>query len=1112
MRIGIAAFLAIVAGMQGGVPIASAFPDAETVTRLADFPNRFSKFDAVAHSASWHTFLLSDPVSHLLIEVGSNDWGSAYPQSHDCSPAAPSAVTPGFAAEWVEYNPDTSTPIAATCGLPSVDGQATVRSFDNTGPDIQTAVVDSADGLVFVPCLCGSNLSTSEQIRTIMAVSEHPLQIAGDFCVIADAADPCTPPTTANSATGSSQALSQSPYPYLQDLSWYGGTADHPADDLIALSDNYQNRDPVSANPDYLVQEPLGVAVTDYHIEHDATGALSLRLQWTIHLGPNVCQRALTGMLGQLAAADRTVDRAGDQSLFVPCTTASASSTTVVKVPLQATGQPAGDPGTDPTVKVEPLVAPFPGQDFLFDPTAERGYLLPQIVAGDGLSVAVYDGGARKESHEAFRPASFLGRIQVSNYPLNAFALDLQTGRLYVDDSLEGRLQLIDGRRTPLSPGRPFSGLFPAEAAGTYQAVAVPPDPAYPYTRVFLPNTTGADQYHDPIMSNIKVVADRAPVSANPPAGVVDSTTYGGAIAPGAIVSTTYAGHAAGYGVQADLVGGYLAPVDNTAARETTVVPPAARDTVDLHAGSVQSSTLQDGSAQAKATALADANGNAARAYHSCSDALSPQSCMALQCPIPLSDFGVQQLQSVDPCAAAVAAEPTNCAVPQTAVDPCNTASTTTTSQGWPYPGAECSQPGPSDKEGRQSASGFHYTPVRSTDSSATPSATPTPQPSMPQTESASAVADCSNGANSFPQVTAVGRLGCTGAASPPAPDSSSLPSPPAAPDLQCADGASPITLGTATLAPALTVTNAYTQTLITSPSSQEGVVESSVTAVAQGLHLDLGDGATLDIAQATQRVLTEAGGRPGTAHTTRTVTLEGVVLQRPGFPTASLCVQPDTCSGDQGLLDQINTFDPSHLYATLPEPDEPFGTEPDGVSPAGSPGGYQAKVEASVAEQQGDALFNGISGFNGDGTEKTLLPALRLILNAPGSATVSRLIVDLAGVEADTELGVQVFQDDTGMGTPTVDATQSLIQAGVPPVTYQPGTAGTPGFPGQPAPAAYHSGLLGVLERALSGLGWLVRSPLAGLQMAGFLVLLGLPVLLVRRRWTWQPDLREEG
>jgi hypothetical protein len=160
--------------------------------------------------------------------------------------------------------------------------------------------------------------------------------------------------------------------------------------------------------------------------------------------------------------------------------------------------------------------------------------------------------------------------------------------------------------------------------------------------------------------------------------------------------------------------------------------------------------------------------------------------------------------------------------------------------------------------------------------------------------------------------------------------------------------------------------------------------------------------------------------------------------------------------------------------------------------------------VQASPTQQQGDKQFNAITGFRG--AESKFLPALRIVLYDPGSSQISREILDFAGVEADAQMGLQVasaFAGDTG---PAIDMTQAMADAGVAPLSsYVPGTAGSLALAGQPAGTHFSPGLQGLVERALAGLNWLVRSPMAGLQMATFLGLLGVPFLLMRRRWTWR-------
>jgi hypothetical protein len=1061
---GIAVLAGTLAGPAHSASRADGLPPQGTLTRIADMPNHYAAFDPMVSGGppTNLSFLLVDPVNHLLISPADDNWGRYYPKVGDCAGKWTSSIPPitSFPTEWVTYDIDSYKVKATGCDLPNVDAQASVDGKI----DGQTAVVDSTSKLVFVPCICGTSTTVTGR-QSIVAVSEETLQPVAQVCVQFMPGDTCTP-ATSDTAAGS---LAQPPYSYLHDLSWYA-----PTDDLIALTDNFRPTQPYNYNVYEQPSGPLGVAITDYHVSQTG-GQTNLVLKWTIHLGPQVCARALFDPLAWTGAAYRSEDPS-DPALFVPCTSqtgpAGPAGTVVVKVPLQGDGRPAGDPAVDPAAKIQAVTAPFVGQDFIFDPRAERGLLLPQELSTTGLTVAVYDGGHGRQ------PSSFLGRIEAGHSKYNAYAIDPNTGRVYVDDALVDGLTLIDGRRNPITPGYVFPSFKTGLPVGTHQAVVVPPDAAYPYTRLIMPNDTYFSKDGWPHVPNFTVIADRVSVSQDPPTNRIDSNTYTGAIPAGSAVSTTYNASASGYGIHSDLVGGYAGPLDNNAPGKASSAAPFGDKQFDVAAGAVEQSALRDGSSQARASSLFDVNGNSAQAYHACSDPSSPQSCAPHRaCPVPV---WIDPNQT-DPCsrgyeAVAPATRPSPC--PMFGQDPCNTS----TAQSWSYPVVECSQPGPKDHEGRQSVSG-----VNSTSPHPKSSSDPPTQSKLPQSEGTTAVADCSNG-----QVTATAQFGCVGVAMPPTLDASSSAS------VQCDQGAKPLPVGPAQIASNLTVTNARTSTLITPPSG--GLVKSAVTSIAQGIHLDLGSGGSVDINQVAQTVVAQAGGRPGTAHTSRRVTLQGVTLAKPGESPTTLCLKP--CQGDQALLDILNAFDPAHLYVTLPIPDEPFGPEPDGVSPAGSPGGYMAQVQANQAQQQGDVQFNQMSGFAG--TEKTFVAALRMILNDPGDATVNREVIDFAGVEADVQLGVQVVSEYSFAGA--LDATQPMIQAGV--ASSGPFGSGSPEtvmLPGQSQAAQVviqHGGLLGVLERAFNGVSWLVRRPLAALQMAAFLLLLGLPVMALRRRW----------
>jgi hypothetical protein len=300
-----------------------------------------------------------------------------------------------------------------------------------------------------------------------------------------------------------------------------------------------------------------------------------------------------------------------------------------------------------------------------------------------------------------------------------------------------------------------------------------------------------------------------------------------------------------------------------------------------------------------------------------------------------------------------------------------------------------------------------------------------------------------------------------------------------------------------------LTLSQAETTTDNSPPGSNGGLAVSTVTARAAGIHLILSDGAAIDIGEIDHTAKAWAGGQTATAGTKRTLSIHDVRLTPPGGEAVVLCQGQESCADGgqlEALLDQLNSLDPTHIYATVPTPDEPFGVDSDGTSPKGSPGGYLGQVQASVIEQQGDVQFNNMTGF--EGTEKTLLPALRIVVFDPGDAQINREVLDLAGVEADARLGIDVelpFSDVTN--PPAIDIQQAEAAAGlVPGAPFATGNGGGGGVPVGPQPR--HKGLLALWDRTLDGLGWLVRSPFGAIQMAAFLTLLGIPVALMRRRW----------
>jgi hypothetical protein len=1025
-----AAIVGLVAIATARMPAqADALPPPGTVSVIGQLPDFATAADTIidtgggGDAVSPNTFLVADPVHRVLVEM--NDY--VLGQGNACKGSS----TTYLGSVWTSYDIDTYQPIAVGCDLPSVNGQF---GFSNGNTTTLTAVVvDPTSGLILAPCLsCDGNADD------IYAVSTTTLHIVAKICVALESN--VSYPSGCVQPDGITDA-SKAPYTHLRGLSWYA-----PDNDLVVLTDNF-------GAPGSPPQGQPGVAVSDYHLVDDGSGHIHVLLRWTAYVSGPSCVRSLLDTQDWTGVAYRS-EAPGDPALFVPCTSSLGVSagiqpnqaTVIEKIRLNQDGTLPANAATTATV----TVAPFNGQSVIFDPAGERGYLIP-VNPNNGFTMAVYDG----------RSASFLGRLQVASGPGQAmFGVDPATGRMYAGESGTG-IRLVEGRRTPpaiISPVPPAGISAVGRGYGTNVAVA-PPDAAHPYQRIFLPLLTDQGPGRTDngqlrkYMKYFTVLGDRIGATQDPPPTQVDEGTHPGA--PGVPVSVvSYGANAAGYGVHADLVGGYWGAFMNNvpesdAAYQNGLAPPFGLKTLDVAAGAVGRAALVDGSAQVNASSLYDLGGSGTQGYRSCSDVLSPQSC-APPPPGLLPDLP---------------------SAPQS------------TAQQWPYPVAECSKPG--EGADSQRVSGTTTTPPHSTDPSATP-APPSGVPASGLTSGASAFADCSAG-----QASGTGRYQC-------ASGSVSASQDPAASSCDPKPGQ-------------LGIASVETDTKVQPP--KDGITTSTVTASVHGIHLDLGTGVAVDIQGVVQTVTASAGGRPGTATTQRSVLISGVTVTQAGQPPHLLCVA-NPCQGDGQLLDTLNSVDPSHFYVLLPTPDEPFGVAGDHMSPRGSPGGYQATVQSSRAEQQGDKQWNGMTGFSG--SEKDLLPALRIVLYDPGEAQVHRLILDFAGVEADAHLGLQSASDSGGtFDTTTVEATQAMVEAGIPPTSmFIPGTLGTPRIVGQSKPPASHSGggPLGILERTLDGISWLVRSPFGGVQMAAFLTLLGVPLLLSRRRWVGRIPSQREG
>lgn len=1049
------------AASVGPVFVESHFPNWATAVdaQQAQQPNEYNW-------ASKDTDVLVDNPNHLALVIN-----GAREQTFTCR---------GGGEEIVKYDLDTAQRLGAGCA--TVPPNPAQLGFDNG--DGLWAAVSSKSRVVVV----GQIIPNTASLERFALTSEDSLSDVKFVCVgpvgfaISDSTGlaPCESASVDNPASPPTP-----PFPFV-----HGFTLDPVTNDLLVLTDP---RDPqvVAANNDL---PPLGVRVAAYRLEGVGTN-VTVRLRWVVQVAPNLCQASLVqeSTFGAWqTGAPFFSDNPSDPALFVPCssgnTSLGASGATVVKIPLQGGDCMCPEPG----VTGSAVAAPAAAGGFLFDPVGERGYLLPQAGTANayGATVLVYDGHGQ---------GSMAGRFSIGETPQKNlsgayyFAVDPGTGRFYAEDVKNG-LRVVDGRRTPITPGFFFPIVQPVPIPPEVNYLdVIQPDSDHPHTRLIVPLSTRL-VLGIPRMDYLSVIADELPVSTDPPPDEADSNTFAGPVPDGAALSSNYGEAARGFGFHSDLVGGYAGVVYNSNPDQFAFSDeyPYGRSTLDVAAGVVESSTLRDGAAQGAASAFADINGLATGLYHQCTDRYSLQTCLPPNCAPNLNG----QQTALDPCApiySALAAEQalTSPATPRPS-----------SAQGWPYPTAECSEPG---GDSSQAVDGLYKTPDHST----APSATPAPQEDLLDTNQsvgAPVTSAFATGARAEAQCggpfRALGRFQCYGAAS----TSAATPG----------TGSSFASASTCLQPQTIMFSSAETTSSMTPPADNGGVAETSVTASVSGVRFLLPDKATIEIGQVLQTATVWAGGRAGTARTSRTVVIHDVRTSNPldGSSTTlcagSGCVVGASADTAAPLLQALNALDPGHIFVSLPTPDTRFGIEADGVSPAGSPGGYLAAIEANPIEQQGDHDFNDMTrGF--DHAESTLLPALRIVAYDSGNSQISREIFDFAGVEADAHLGIEVNEaiPDTA---PTVDETQAMIEAGVPPVsTYIPGTTGSAAFPGQPAATDYHGGLLGVIERTLDGMSWLYRAPFAGIQMAAFLVLLGLPLLLSRRRWTWRPASREE-
>lgn len=304
-----------------------------------------------------------------------------------------------------------------------------------------------------------------------------------------------------------------------------------------------------------------------------------------------------------------------------------------------------------------------------------------------------------------------------------------------------------------------------------------------------------------------------------------------------------------------------------------------------------------------------------------------------------------------------------------------------------------------------------------------------------------------------------------------------------------------------ASVNPTLTVASASANGSVTPPGVATGIV-SRATGEAQGVRIDLGPAGSITIGDVAQMATATAAGTANSASASRAVTIRDVALTANGTTTV-LCGKAATCDPDM-VADKINGAFPTLVHVSQPVPADPYGWTNGavGTAPAGSPGGYTAAVESSATEQDADQKYNAMIP-----EESVFLPALRIVLYgfSDGASNYSREVLDLAGVDVDAQMGINVLPPFDGG---SVDTFSEPGIAGVPASSaFAPGTPSTEGSLPTLQPAVVKvpdKGLLGLIERTFAGLNWLVRSPVRAFQMLGTLVMLGLPFLVMDRRRQW--------
>jgi hypothetical protein len=902
----------------------------------------------------------------------------------------------------------------------------------------------------------------------------------------------CHPPPLTTYGLGTGNAF---PQPHIVGLSWH--SAD---DDLVVLTDNRGSTPQLSVQQQPPSHGPT-VVVSDFHVQIDGTGAPTLVHRWSYALSSTNCTVGVFNGVEIAPAAIRTAG-AREEAVFVPCQfdvePADAASTqqfAVVKVSLsaQCTDGKLQYPCPGATPLVQSTASPVAYAGFMLDPVGERGFLPVSQSAGTGSGVPllVYEGAGTP----TFSTHIVVGKAGSSSSAME-WALDSVRGRVYAMDLAAGGygMTLIDTRRTPLGIGTQLPEIHPSALGGLASDIPLmPPDVNHSSTWLILPwitdqitnsNVTGAR------MRQLTVVGDGLSVTADPAIPNVDSGNTDTSPPPaGSVIQRSFGGSVGGYAAHLTLVGGYGAPirtVEDSGGHSAGFIQrndptrnlAGANAQVNVLTANVDQLSLANGAATGAAAALNDGNGDASHQYQRCTEVADIPDCQAPHCPM-------QALGStVDVCQAAYSAAP-----PKALTSPYSTG------QRWPSYMAQCSNPGPADAQ-TSTQVGLYYDQPRSAQATGAPSSAP-----LPGTDASGKGSSVNPDGGVRAHVDCVSNHGIEGDAW--------------TPKLFASFGGADVTLS-----------SGYTVASVLPPSNELGsTIQSTSTSEIRNIAVTLGSAqgsGEIRIGIVKQTATAFAGGRPGTAGTTRTTLIGDLdVVDGQGSHHhfcagggSEFAAQASGCPLGSDNLQQalagVNQIAPTRFAILAPMPTTPFGTGGDGA-PKGSPGGYTAQVAASPAEQLGDQQFNGMSS-----TQASYLPALRIVIYQDSASQVAREVIDLAGVEADAHQGLQFVSGSEGGGTsggPSVTSDDAAKAAGLSPVqirTIVDRRIGKTDRPNVFVPSA--TGPLAIVQRVLAGLEWLRRSPAEAAEMAGLMGLFGVPIVLMARRRTWATHLVGEG